>query len=118
MDPAIGAAFGIISYDYNNGRAVWEAEQKSPTCEEMAVEQCRRVKTLNPHTHCWVYRNTELAFAALTTDRTQMTAANASLFIRFKNASACAVSTATQTCKSCSYARALFYPWLQSLLRI
>ena len=90
MDPEIGAAFGIVSFDYNNARAVWEANSTQPPCEEMAVEQCKRVKSSNPRTRCWVYRNTELAFAALTTDRAVMTRANSSLFIHFSNRSACA----------------------------
>lgn len=93
MDPSLGAAFGIVSFDYNNGRAVWEKQQQ-PDCEEMSVEQCRMVKALRNDTHCWVYRNTELAFAALTTDRRVMTEANASLFIHFKNNSGCAAAPA------------------------
>jgi len=92
MDSKTAAAFGIISFDYNNGRAVWE-KQAAPQCEEMSVEQCRRVKAVRNDTKCWVYRNTELAFAALTTDRKLMREENASLFIHM-NKSACAAAPA------------------------
>ena len=92
MDSKTAAAFGIISFDYNNGRAVWE-KQAAPQCEEMSVEQCRRAKAVRNDTKCWVYRNTELAFAALTTDRKLMREENASLFIHM-NKSACAAAPA------------------------
>ena len=78
---------------------MWEAEA-APTAEAMSVEQCRRVKELNPKTKCWVYRNTELAFAALTTDRRLMNPEGALLFIGFKDPAACKAAPCPPTNRS------------------
>ena len=54
-------------------------------CQESMVEQCRRVKAVDPTTRCFVYRNTELALHWLSSQRAVMDAAHAEFFLRFQS---------------------------------
>eukprot|EP01051_Picozoa_sp_SAG22_P000777 SAG22_NODE_24_length_30194_cov_6.086327_10_plen_813_part_00 len=53
---SVGARFGIVSFDWQNGKNEW-ANQQPMDCEERLVEQARRQKAAHPHSKAGVYRN-------------------------------------------------------------
>ena len=55
-----------------------------PDCEERLVEQCKKIKTINPDVKCFVYRNTELALEWLSSQRAVMNEAHAGFFLNFQ----------------------------------
>ena len=88
FDPELAAKFGLVSFDQGNARALWQPSMQRhafrlPTSEELMVEQCRRVKAINPETKCFVYRNGELALQWLGSEAAQMyNATAAGLFLQ------------------------------------
>lgn len=54
--PERGAQFGIISYDWSNGKDQWAAA-KPMDCEERLLKQCEMTKEQNPDSHVFAYRN-------------------------------------------------------------
>lgn len=63
LDAAAAARFGLISLDWSVANGVWRGngDVKNMTGAATLVEQCRRIKAVDPTTKCFVYRNTELA---------------------------------------------------------
>ena len=55
-DPAFGAQFGMVSYDWSNAKAIW-ANTKPMDCEAMLLKQVELTKAVNPDSKTWVYRN-------------------------------------------------------------
>lgn len=83
-DPAWGAQWGIIDFDWSNAKALW-ANAQPMDCEERLVEQARRVKAINPNTKVFVYRNLVKALPWYTNVREKLTdPAYAGWFLAFK----------------------------------
>jgi hypothetical protein len=55
-DPALGAQFGIVSYDWSNAKTQWAAA-KPMDCEKRLQTQARMTKAANNETHVFGYRN-------------------------------------------------------------
>ena len=49
------AQFAVVDFDWSNAKALWVAPPMRD--EELLVEQCSRLKALNPNLRCFVYRN-------------------------------------------------------------
>lgn len=64
-----GGSYGLISFDWQNGVAMWRDREN---CSEVALTQARMVKEENPKTRVFVYRNFCLALEVLRTQRTIM----------------------------------------------
>ena len=88
FDPQLAAKFGLVSFDHGNNRAGWLPQMGSHSCatpssEELMVEQCSKVKAINPLTKCFVYRNGQLALQWLSSEAGMMyNASAADLFLR------------------------------------
>ena len=63
LDPAAAARWGLVSLDWSVANAEWRGNGNvaNMTGAATLVEQCRRIKAVDPTTKCFVYRNTELA---------------------------------------------------------
>lgn len=91
FDPALAAKFGLVSFDHGNARARWITQMGThsatlPTSEELLLEQCAKVKAVNPHTKCFVYRNGQLGLQWLSSEAAQMyNASAAGLFLHRKS---------------------------------
>ena len=85
---ARAAAWGLVTFDWGDGRGIWQ-DQHPHDDEEVLAEQCRRVKALGTGTKCMVYRQTELAVQWDKSCRLAMTSANASLYLQFKTKALC-----------------------------
>jgi hypothetical protein len=73
IDPAAAAKFGLLSFDWSNGRDVWARYPPAAApCEEMLVEQAAMVKAISPSSRVFVYRNMELALQWLSSERAAM----------------------------------------------
>ena len=55
-DAAFFSQLGIVSYDMNNARDLWQA-QSPQNPEEMLEKQCAKTKAIDPAVRCGVYRN-------------------------------------------------------------
>jgi hypothetical protein len=65
--------WGLVSFDWNNARDLWmQHPLDETTCEELLVSQAMQVKSLNPNTKVFVYRNMELALEWLSSERAAM----------------------------------------------
>jgi hypothetical protein len=82
-DPGYAAKWGLVSFDWSNAKKDWLAVSP-PDCEERLVEQCKKIKTINPHVKCFVYRNTELSLEWLSSQRAVMDEAHAGYFLNFQ----------------------------------
>ena len=94
-DPEFAAKWGLVSFDWSNAKDLWLA-QTPHTCEELLVEQCHKVKQINPETKCFVYRNTELALEWLSSQRAVMDELHRDWFVQYQDD---AVSTAAAKCR-------------------
>eukprot|EP00040_Diaphanoeca_grandis_P022888 m.123759 g.123759 ORF g.123759 m.123759 type:complete len:487 (-) comp29011_c0_seq1:136-1596(-) len=50
--------YGMIMFDWAHGAKVWINDYKPMDNGAVLAEQCRRLKLVNPHAKCIVYRNT------------------------------------------------------------
>jgi hypothetical protein len=89
-DPVYAAKWGLVS--------VSPMESAPPDCEERLVEQCKKIKTINPDVKCFVYRNTELALEWLGSQRAVMDEAHAGFFLNFQGGNASAKCAAAGPC--------------------
>eukprot|EP01046_Picozoa_sp_COSAG06_P060299 COSAG06_NODE_12775_length_1331_cov_2.163961_1_plen_330_part_10 len=71
IEPTIAATYGVVSFDWSNGRSMW-SNRRPMDDEQMMVEQIAQVKAINPTTHCWVYRNLAKALPWMKTIRDKM----------------------------------------------
>lgn len=80
------ARWGLLSLDWSIANGVWNTGNSSTaTGAATLVEQCRQIKAVNPHTKCFVYRNTELALEWLEPQRAAMyNASRASWFLQYQ----------------------------------
>ena len=94
-DPHLAARFGAISFDHDNARTLWLSSFRNnsrrqvalPSSEELLAEQCRRVKQVNPHTRCLVYRNAAVGIQWLSSEAAAMYGPDADrLFLHAPNA--------------------------------
>lgn len=69
--------------DWSNAKKDWLAVSPHD-CEERLVEQCKKIKTINPDVKCFVYRNTELALEWLSSQRAVMNEDHAGYFLNFQ----------------------------------
>ena len=74
LDAEKAARWGLISLDWSVANAVWRGngDVSNMTGAATLVEQCRRIKAVDPTTKCFVYRNTELALEWLEPQRAVM----------------------------------------------
>eukprot|EP01052_Picozoa_sp_SAG31_P017176 SAG31_NODE_1163_length_9588_cov_8.265676_7_plen_569_part_00 len=86
-DTASAIKYGIISFDWNNAKAIWlKANRSESTCEATLVEQARRVKAASSRTKVLVYRNCMYALQWLESERAVMyDPAFAGFFLRDKS---------------------------------
>jgi hypothetical protein len=84
FDAADAARWGLVSFDWNNGRENWIKDTPLDT-EASMVTQCKMVKQHNPNTRCFVYRNTELALDWLSTQRAVMDKDHSGFFLKFQS---------------------------------
>ena len=56
FDPGAAARYGLVDIDWSNAKQEW-ANAKPMDCEERLVTQARLIKSQNPATKVWVYRN-------------------------------------------------------------
>ena len=96
-DPIYAAKWGLVSFDWSNAKTDWLAVSPHD-CEERLVEQCQKIKTINPNVKCFAYRNTELALEWLTSQRAVMDEAHAGWFLNFQGAAADAKCKAAGPC--------------------
>jgi hypothetical protein len=83
MDPAVYKDWGLVDFDWSNGRSVWSTAQPM-TCQETLIEQATEIKTQTPTTKVFVYRNLVKALPWYTSVREKMTdPAYAGWFLRF-----------------------------------
>jgi hypothetical protein len=89
-DTASAAKYGIVSFDWNNAKAIWLKPNRSEsTCEATLVEQARRVKAFRPSSKVLVYRNCMYALQWLESERAVMyDPAYADFFLRNKKTGA------------------------------
>ena len=72
-DTVAAAKYGVVSFDWNNAKAIWLKPNRSEsTCEETLVEQARRVKAARPSARVLVYRNAMFALQWLKSERAVM----------------------------------------------
>ena len=62
------------------------------------MEQCKKIKTINPDVKCFVYRNTELALEWLSSQRAVMDQSHSGWFLNFQGANASARCAAAGPC--------------------
>jgi hypothetical protein len=78
LDAAAAARFGLVSLDWSIASGVWRPGGAAGTpCAATTgaaalVEQCRRIKAVDPSTKCFAYRNAELALEWLEPQRAAM----------------------------------------------
>jgi hypothetical protein len=74
LDADKAAQFGLVSLDWSVANAIWHGNGNvsNMTGAATLVEQCRRIKAVDPTTKCFVYRNTELALEWLEPHRAVM----------------------------------------------
>ena len=87
LDAAAAARWGLVSLDWSVANAVWRGngDPSNMTGAATLVEQCRRIKAVDPTTKCFVYRNTELALEWLEPQRVVMRdPAFASYFLQYQ----------------------------------
>ena len=96
-DPQFASKWGLVSFDWSNAKADWLAVTPHD-CEERLVEQCKKIKTINPNVKCFVYRNTELALQWLSSQRAVMDEAHAGWFLNFQGENASAKCAAAGPC--------------------
>jgi len=90
--PQLSGRFGLLNFDSGNGRKLWMS-QHPHNSEALLVKQCQLVKQANPHTRCFVYRQTELALGWLRSCREKMEdPAAAGMFLRFTTPALCAAA--------------------------
>ena len=56
FDPVVAGRYGLVDIDWRNGKNVW-ANGHPMDSEAMLVAQARLIKSANPATRVWVYRN-------------------------------------------------------------
>lgn len=99
-DPQISADWGVVDFDWSNGKRAWTLAQPMD-CEERLVSQAELVKSVNPDAKVWVYRNLVKALPWYSSVREKMLdPAYAGFFLKFdaKNSTPyhvpqCSVST-------------------------
>lgn len=87
LDAAAAARFGLISLDWSVANGIWRGSGNvsAMTGAATLVEQCRRIKAVDPTTKCFVYRNTELALEWMEPHRSVMSdAAFADYFLQYQ----------------------------------
>jgi hypothetical protein len=72
-DTAMAAKYGVVSFDWNNAKAIWlKSNRRESTCEATLIEQARRVKAARPSARVLVYRNCMYALEWLESERAVM----------------------------------------------
>ena len=63
LNASAAARYGLVSLDWSVANAEWRqgGNVSAMTGAATLVEQCRRIKQVDPTTRCFCYRNTELA---------------------------------------------------------
>ena len=85
MDAAFSSLWGIVDFDWSNGKADW-ANQKPMDCQERLLAQAQQVKARGTGTKVMVYRNLVKALPWYTDVREKVTdPAYAGWFLRFKD---------------------------------
>lgn len=88
LDAAAAARFGLVSLDWSIASNVWHPPGTGfnvSTGAATLVEQCRRIKAVDPSTLCFVYRNSELALEWLEPQRAVMVnASTADYFLQYQ----------------------------------
>ena len=85
MDAHFLAKWGIASIDWSNAHAVW-ANTKPMNSDELLLEQAKSIKSLNPDTKVWVYRNIVKALPWFTTVREKiLDPAYSGWFLKFRD---------------------------------
>jgi hypothetical protein len=90
-DPELASQWGVVTFDWADGAAIWQDRLPGHTGEEVLVEQSKRVKAMGTGTRCMVYRQNELAVQWQASSRSAMTQANADAgwFLQFKTRALC-----------------------------
>jgi hypothetical protein len=71
MEPEAVRGWGVVSYDWSNGKAQWT--QATPmNCTEMLEQQAALTKSAFPQAKVWVYRNSILALPWFSSVRTKL----------------------------------------------
>ena len=84
LDPAISAQWGIVDFDWSNGKDMW-TKQQPMDCEERLVAQAELVKGKNAEAKVWVYRNLVKALPWYSSVREKITDPSYSgFFLKFK----------------------------------
>lgn len=96
-DPEYASKWGLVSFDWSNAKADWLAVTPHD-CEERLVEQCKKIKSINPDVKCFVYRNTELALEWLSSQRAVMDESHRGWFLNFQGENASAKCAAAGPC--------------------
>jgi hypothetical protein len=89
LDAQAAARFGLVSLDWSIASGVWRPQPGAPcsatTGAATLVEQCRRIKAVDPTTKCFVYRNSELSLEWLEPQRDAMEdPAKAGFFLQYQ----------------------------------
>ena len=88
LDAQAAARFGLLSLDWSIASAHWRAPGapcSATTGAATLVEQCRRIKAVDPSTKCFVYRNAQLALEWLEPQRAAMQdASKAGYFLQYQ----------------------------------
>ena len=83
-DPAVYRGFGLVDFDWSNGKAAWSTKQPMD-CEERLVTQATMTKAMAKETKVFVYRNLVKALPWYTSVREKITdPAYSGWFLKFK----------------------------------
>jgi hypothetical protein len=83
-DPAVYKGFGLVDFDWSNGKAAWSTAQPMD-CEERLVTQATMTKSMAKDTKVFVYRNLVKALPWYTSVREKITdPAYSGWFLKFK----------------------------------
>jgi hypothetical protein len=90
-DPRQASRWGVVTFDWADGAAIWQDQLPGHPGEAVLTEQCTRVKAMGTGTRCMVYRQNELAVQWQESSRAAMTQANADAgwFLKFKTKELC-----------------------------
>lgn len=84
MDLEFVSKWGIVDIDWSNTKRLWQNEHPM-NCQEMLVDQVKKIKDVSPKTHVWVYRNLVKALPWYTDVREKISDPRyAGWFLRFR----------------------------------
>ena len=87
VNASVAARWGLVAFDWTTANQIWSPPNVSANgtpCGAVLVEQCRRVKAVDPTTKCMVYRNAELALGWLEPQRAVMDAGHNGWFLQYQ----------------------------------